>query len=157
MENRMKLALPLILSLFAAMAGLALTGCGSKPTRIEAEVVAAGDVNPDGAGRPSPLLVRIYELKATGSFEGADFFSLYDQDSAVLGADLLAREELQMRPGTQSAVARVADPDAQFLGVLGAYRAIDQVRWRATYPLRQGETNALRIRLEAGAVSVEEQ
>ena len=155
MENRMKLAPTL--SLFAALTVLGLIGCASKPTRIEAEVVAARDVNPDGAGRPSPVLVRIYELKATGSFEGADFFSLYDQDSAVLGADLLAREELQMRPGTHFAVARVADPDAQFLGVLGAYRAIDQVRWRATYPLRQGKTNALRIRLDAGAVSVQQQ
>lgn len=142
------------LILLAFLATLVVQGCGSKPTRIEAEVVAAPDVNRDVSGRALPIVVRLYELKTTGSFESADFFSLYDREGETLGGDLLAREELDLHPGQRGRVERTAAPDAQYIGVIGAYRNIDQARWRTTYPLQAGKTNKVLVNVGPDAISI---
>ena len=133
---------------------VAVPGCGSSPTRLEANVVAAADVNKDAAGQALPIVVRIYELKTSGGFQGADFFSLYDREAETLGGDLLAREELNLRPGQQQRIERTAAPDAQYIGVIGAYRDIDGATWRATHTLRPGKTNKIQIDLGPDAVSI---
>lgn len=131
-----------------------LQGCGTKPTRLDAKVVAAEDVNKDAEGRSLPIVVRVYELKTTGTFQGADFYSLYDKESETLGADLLAREELNLRPGETHRIERVTAPDAQYLGVLGAYRDIDKARWKATHPLTSGEVNKVEVQLGPDSVAI---
>ena len=45
---------------------IALGACGGgapKATPTRASLVVAGDVNPDSSGRPSPVVVRLYQLK----------------------------------------------------------------------------------------------
>jgi len=143
--------------LLVGLSASILGGCAGgtpSPTLISAEIVAEPGINPNAAGQPSPLVVRLYELKTTGSFEGSDFFTLFDKESATLGPDLLAREELDMRPGTTRTVVRKAAPDTQYLGVVGAYRDLDKSRWRAAYPLQQGKSNPILIRLGPHAVTV---
>jgi type VI secretion system protein VasD len=145
-----KIAL-VLLAFFVAMA---VEGCGSSPTRLEANVTATQDANKEAGGHPLPIVVRIYELKTAGSFQSADFFSLYDHEDATLGGDLLAREELNLRPGEQLRIERATDPDAQYVGVLGAYRDIDNAIWRATHGLQRGKTNKLQIELGPSSVSI---
>jgi type VI secretion system protein VasD len=141
--------------LLASLTLAGLTGCGTAPpTRLEASLVAADDVNQDELGRALPVVVRVYELKTAGGFQAADFYGLYDQEGAALGGDLLAREELQLRPGERREIARDVAPGAQHLGVAGAYRQIDKARWRDIHALKQGETNKVEIHLGAKAVSI---
>ena len=136
-------------SLLLCLAAVAVQACGTSPTRVEAQVVAAADVN---EGRP--VVLRLYELKTTGSFEGADFYSIFDREAATLGGDLLAREELNLQPGQQQRVERATAPDTQYLGVVAAFRSIDQANWRATYPLKAEKTNKIKIHLGPNAVSI---
>jgi type VI secretion system protein VasD len=136
-------------TLLACLATLALHGCGSSPTRVEADIVASTDVN-----RGRPIVVRLYELKTTGSFEGSDFYSLYDREAATLGGDLMAREELNLSPGQRQRVERATAPDTQYVGVVAAYRDIDHARWRASYPLRPNTTNKIKIKLGPDNVSI---
>ena len=49
-------------------------------TKAAMTLVATADTNPDGSGRPSPIVVRVYQLKTDGAFKGADFFALYDDE-----------------------------------------------------------------------------
>jgi type VI secretion system protein VasD len=140
--------------LLLCLCGGILQGCGTKPTRLDADVIAADDVNKDTEGRSLPIVVRIYELKTTGTFQGADFYSLYDKESETLGADLLAREELNLRPGEQRKIERVTAPDAQYMGVVGAFRDIDKARWKATHPLTAGEVNKVEVELGPDSVSI---
>ena len=65
--------------------------------QIDITVTAEAGVNPDGKGRAAPVLVRVYELKSQDSFEAADYFSLAANDKAVIGADLLVRDEFTRR------------------------------------------------------------
>lgn len=142
------------LILLLCYAGGILQGCGSKPTRLEANVIAADDVNKDPEGRSLPIVVRLYELKGTGGFQDADFYGLYDNEADTLGADLLGREELNLRPGQQQKIERATAADAQFLGVVGAFNQIEGARWKATHPLTSGEVNKVEIELGPNAVSI---
>ena len=61
-------------------------------------ITAGADTNPDATGRPSPVVVRVYQLKTDASFNGADFFALFDDDQKVLGAELISRDEFVLTP-----------------------------------------------------------
>ncbi|MCB2261648.1 MAG: type VI secretion system lipoprotein TssJ [Candidatus Thiosymbion ectosymbiont of Robbea hypermnestra] len=144
--------------LLLGLAGGILPGCGGDPpreaTRLEAEVIAAADVNEDADGRALPIVVRLYELKTPGGFQGADFYGLYDRENEVLGANLLNREELNLRPGQRHRIAREPAPEARYLGVLGAFRKIDDAQWKAVYPLTADVLNRVEIQLGSNAVSI---
>lgn len=148
--------------LFLGLAAFALHSCGGKPkkpptvekTRLDAQVIAAQDVNQDKAGRSLPIVVRIYELKTLGGIQSADFYSLYDREAEALGADLVAREELNLRPGQQHQIKRETAPETLYLGVMGAFKAIDSAQWKAVHPLAPGKENKIEIHLGPNAVSI---
>ena len=100
------------------------------PSTIESTLLADLKINPDINGRPSPLVTRLYELKSLSVFNNTDFFTLYEQDVAVLGEELLARDELRFQPGEEKQVSRELQPDTRFIGVIGAFRDIENATWR---------------------------
>jgi type VI secretion system protein VasD len=114
-----------------------LSACGSsppKPDKARMTFVAQPIVNPDAKGRPSPIVVRVYQLKSDDKYTGADFFALFDDDQKVLGADLLGRDEVELAPGESREVQFTVSGDAKFVGVLAAFRDIRNSRWRAIRP-----------------------
>jgi len=98
--RREALRIALGLAIGGGVAAL-LGGCASapKPTLLSGRLQAADGVNPSVSKRPSPLLVRMYELKSATAFNNADFVALFQRDQAELGADLLGREEIMLNPG----------------------------------------------------------
>ena len=144
-----------ILVLVALSVVLALGACGggprqADPTTISITLRASKDVNAGGL----PIVVRVYELKTVGGFESADFFSLYDDEQATLGSDLLAREQLDIRPDSARDLVRKADPSAQYLGVLAAFRDIDEARWKSVFPLEPNVNNVISVLIGANAIAV---
>lgn len=99
------------------------------------QVQAAADVNPDAAGRASPIKVRVYELKDGQAFQEADYFSLDDKDKLLLANDLLMRDEFILRPGETRRIERKTNPATQFLGVLAGYRDLAPSHWRVLHRL----------------------
>jgi len=129
-----------------------MTGCSSVST-IEAKLQADAALNPDLDGRPSPLAVRLYELKSLSVFNNADFFNLFEQDVALLGDELQMRDELHFQPGETKTLARDLRPDTRYLGVIGAYRDIENARWRNSIEIPHGDDMDLII--EFGAKGIE--
>jgi type VI secretion system protein VasD len=113
---------------------LALAACSSKPPKpspTHAQIIVSNDVNPDSSGRPSPIVVRVFQLRNDGEFASADFFALYDKEKETLGASFISREEYVLAPGETRKFDMPINPDARFLGVLAAYRDIRSAHWRA--------------------------
>ena len=100
-------------------------------TPVTLTVAASVDVNPDSRNRASPILVRVYALKSTGPFDNADFFSLFEKDQATLGAELVQREELLLKPGDSRLLKMTLAADVKAIAVMGAYRDLERARWRA--------------------------
>lgn len=115
---------------------LVLTACKSapppkKPQVLKLSVAVSADANPDGQKRPSPIVIRIYQLKDDAAFKDADFFALYDKEQGTLAASLVSRQEFEVAPGAEKVVDYELSLDARFVGVAAAYRNIRDANWRA--------------------------
>lgn len=144
----------------AAAIGVAalLAGCASKPkpvepTRVDAVIQVSAQANPSTSHRPSPVLVRIYELKATGAFDSADFISLYQREQATLAADLVAKDEFMLTPGESKPFVKTLAPETRFLGVTAAFRDVEHAKWRSTFAVAPAQ-NA-RVVIRVGELSIE--
>jgi type VI secretion system protein VasD len=120
---------------------LALTAAGCKsnkppppPPPTKAAIVVSADVNPDSAGRASPIVVRLYQLKEEGAFNGASYFALADKEQATLGTSLESREEYELQPGQTKELVLKIPPEARYLGAVAAYRDLNNSKWKALSP-----------------------
>ena len=143
--------------LLSAVAYTILTvSCGTvskTPTVVQGSIKAAPTTNPDLRGRPSPIVVRIYELKFS-AFNNADFFSLFDKDSETLGGDLVGREEYDMRPDETRPYRRQLQPETKFVGVVAAFRDLEKSQWRQAVAVPSKRSVNLTIGIEAHAVTM---
>jgi len=111
-----------------------LASCATKPPpplRAHARIVVSADANPDSSGRPSPVVVRVYQLRDDGEFAAADFFAIYDKEKETLAQSLVSRQEYVLAPGETRELDLPVDAQARFLGVLAAFRDIRAAHWRA--------------------------
>jgi type VI secretion system protein VasD len=133
------------------------TGGIFKPSiaSIGGQLIATDDLNPSSNNRPSPLPLRIFELKAATAFNKADFLPLYQAELQALGEELLAREELVLAPGEVRALQKILNPETRFIGVFGAYRSFERAVWRAVAPVQPGKKHQLQIRATSLAVSIQ--
>jgi type VI secretion system protein VasD len=94
-------------------------------------VAAAPDVNPNSAGRPSPVVVRIYQLRTDTLFRAADFGKLYSEDQTILGQDLVRRDDYTLMPLEQRTVEVELPDQARVVCALAAYQSISTAEWFA--------------------------
>ena len=143
--------------LAAMLAAAALLGaCASKPpppASVAGTIQASPQVNPSASRRPSPILIRVYELKSVAAFNAADFMSLYQRDQASLAAEMLAKEEFTLAPGETKSFAKTLAPDTRFLGIVGAYRDLEHARWRSVVPITPNQPQ--KVTVTAGELAID--
>lgn len=149
---------------------LAAAGCGGGPPPdlgppadlvVSREIKASADLNPDPWDRPSPVVLRIYYLREANAFTQAEFFPLYDTETEVLGAGLIASEELVIQPGESREQQAAINPETRYVGAMAAFRDIEHAQWRALMELSEehksllvDEEYALKLEVGRAAVSV---
>lgn len=131
-----------------------MTGCadepeGPPPTPVTADVEASPFLNPDRNNRPSPIVVIVYGLTDDAKFKNAGFFELYEQEQATLGDAVKSRQEFIIAPGDIKTLDLEIDPAATFLGVLAAFRDIDNAKFSAITTLTPGEPLSIQIKLQS--------
>ncbi|RMO18224.1 Lipoprotein [Pseudomonas cichorii] len=124
-------------TLAALTALVLLAGCStlspySHLTKLNLKLTASDRLNPDLNGRPSPIVVRLFELKHPVAFENADFFSLYERAKESLAPDMVTSEELELRPGETVDLKLTVGEGSRYVGILAAYRDLPETRWRYT-------------------------
>ncbi len=119
-----------------------LASCASKPPPkppkpIETQTVisASADVNPDSAGRASPVVIRVFQLRGDAEFNDADFFALYDKEKETLAANLIMRDERTVLPGQELPLKLSLAPDTRFVGAIAGFRDVQSSHWRAIMPV----------------------
>ncbi len=124
-------------------------------TKIDAQILASADTNPDENGRPSPIVIRVYALRSNAAFESVDFFTLYDDEATALGTELIvASEEIELAPGEQRAYQRKPGDEARYLGMVAAYRNFEQAIWRAVMPIESHHNNKLLIEVGRDSITI---
>lgn len=146
----------------AVVAALLLSGCSrdaatpaeapKADSRLALQFQASTGLNPSGDGHAAPVRVRLFELKSSAGFLRADYFTLAERAQATLGGDLVAQDELLIRPGERREVLRALDPATRQLGLMVGYRDIDRAQWRSVIELPPGGGGHYRIELDDKAV-----
>ena len=120
-------------SLLPLLPALALAHCASPkpPAVLTLTMIGSADQNPDAAGKPAPVAVRIYQLTQTAKFERADVFALTEHEQQTLGQDNAGSQEFVLSPGETQTKTFELKPGVQAIGVVVLYRDIDNAQWRA--------------------------
>lgn len=132
---------------------LALGGCSalspwSQTTKLDLTLAGSERLNPDLHGRPSPVVLRLFELKHPVAFENADFFALYQNPKQALAPDWVTQEELELRPGERRELKLSVQPGSRYVGVLAAYRDLPEAEWRFVIPLEEKAINRSELGLD---------
>lgn len=141
----------------AALA-LALAGCAAAPpppvppTVVTLTLAAARDANATASGQGAPTVVRVYQLASPAGFEKAEFFRLFNGDVALLGPDLVKKDEYLLAPGTTKVETLTLPDRVTALGVLAAYREFQTRTWRAVVPVTPRATTPVTVTVGAAGL-----
>ncbi|MES0884481.1 type VI secretion system lipoprotein TssJ [Roseibium sp. SCPC14] len=138
-----------------ALTALAACSRVPPPTPMKIGLHADDFINPNEAGDPAPVVVRVYQLKEVTAFEGAEYFDLADNDKKVLGGDLIGVQEFELIPGETKDYNREVSSEATHVGVIASFRDIESAQWRDTIELQQEKKNEFVIYLTSLAVRIQ--
>lgn len=124
-----------------------LAGCAASENKLAVpyvvELKASSTINRNDRGIATPVKITVYELKSSATFETADFFSLQQNPQQVLGEQLLEISSVMLRPGKTEVVRAMGNIQAKSLGVIAAFRDLNNSQWRMLIPLPEAETTNL--------------
>ncbi|WP_313087886.1 type VI secretion system lipoprotein TssJ [Pseudomonas sp.] len=137
-----------VLAALAVLSGCSALSPNSDLTKLDLSLQGSVRLNPDLNGRPSPIVIRLLELKHPVAFENTDFFSLYQRPKEALSPDLVIQEELELRPGEQRDLKLFVQDGSRYVGVLAAYRDLPESSWRFVIPLEHRAQNRIELSLD---------
>lgn len=140
--------------LLIGMLSFAGVGCSTAgkilnlDTKMLLEFDVWPDVNPDAAGRASPLVVSIFELEDARQFSQEDFIHLFEDPEKYLGKDLIKRRRLkEFTPGYDRSLEVVVDPKTRFIGLLAEFSQYDKSKGRMVFEIKPHRKTKLNLRL----------
>jgi len=84
-------------------------------------------------------------LASPATFNGAEFFQLFDHDAETLKSDGIKQDEYVLAPGETKTATLSPDPNIRFLGFFAAYRDFQKAAWRKTWEIPQNKTTDLTV------------
>ncbi len=134
-----------------------LSACGSStpdPTTVAMTITATSSINPNSVSEPSPVVLRIYQLKSDSAFNGAEFSEIFYNDRKVLGGDLLGQKEYNVKPGDNLTYDDTVSPETRYIAIVAGFRDIENATWRAIAPVAAEDDNALNVNVDSLSVSL---
>jgi type VI secretion system protein VasD len=89
---------------------------------LDVDLSARDALNPDDAGRPTSVAVRVYQLKDRKQFDGASYEDLLKNDHTVLAQDLQARMASVLNPGASASLSQPMQADTKYVAIVAFYR-----------------------------------
>jgi type VI secretion system protein VasD len=113
---------------------------------LDVDLAAREALNPDDAGRPTSVAVRVYQLKERKLFDGASYDDLLKHDRAVLAQDWQAGMATVVNPGAAASLSQPLQGDAKYVAIVAFYRnpgngggwkyVIEKKKLGANHPLK---------------------
>ncbi|WP_330988369.1 type VI secretion system lipoprotein TssJ [Burkholderia territorii] len=89
---------------------------------LNIDLSAREALNPDDAGRPTSVAVRVYQLKDRKMFDGASYEDLLKNDRTVLAQDLQTSMASVMNPGASASLTQPMQADTKYVAIVAFYR-----------------------------------
>jgi type VI secretion system protein VasD len=139
--------------LFTLVLGACASHRENEAVETRTQLAADWDENPDLQGRPSPIVVRVFQLRGDAEFSKADFFTLYGHEKEVLGPSLLGVDEYVLHPGEKREARIGMLNDTRYVATIAAFRDISLAKWRVLQ-LRPGRSIFAKERISVGVSRV---
>lgn len=111
-------------------------GLFNMDTDLEIKFKVDADVNPDDDKKPSPLFIRMYQLKSTKMFSRANFIDLYEKDKEVLGADMISKQKLRrIKPGESRTENFVLNKETRYIGLYAEFLRFKKSSYKLLIPV----------------------
>ncbi|WP_193755508.1 type VI secretion system lipoprotein TssJ [Psychromonas sp. psych-6C06] len=126
-------------------------------TDFQLSFVVDENINPDDNKVPSPVIIRMYELKSTKLFEKANFIDLYERDSEVLGKSLIGQQVLKaVQPSEQRTANFVLSKDTQYIGLYVEFLQFENAKYKVTIPIAQTNvvSSSAKVQLSENTISI---
>jgi type VI secretion system protein VasD len=105
-------------------------------TDLQIDFKVDADINPDETGKPSPLFIRLYELKADKMINKAGFIDLYERDKEMLGADMVAVYKLKrFKPGESRTEHFVLDSQTRYVALFAEFLKYRESKYKLIIPV----------------------
>ncbi|MDH5570346.1 MAG: type VI secretion system lipoprotein TssJ [Gammaproteobacteria bacterium] len=151
------LTLVLVLSSCAAV-NSGVGGYLGLDTDLEVVFSVDADINPDEKNRPSPLFIRMYELKSPKMFNKSDFIGLYERDAELLGADLVASHKLKrLKPGEGRSDHFVLNKDTKYVAFYAEFLKYKNSKYRLVMPVTQNNIVRTTVALHVASNKISNQ
>lgn len=151
--------MPLRRSFLLLPAMLLLARCGSSlppPAVLTLRITGTPGQNPDAAGIPAPVAIRIYQLRSTGTFEHSGWAPLTEREQATLGTEDAGSQDVVVAPGQTLTTIVHLVRGVRAIGVVVLYRDINHAQWRAIAAVPRSGRVTLALTVGKLAVSLHE-
>jgi len=128
----------------------------SSDSYLQLTLKASDNINPNQAGRSSPLNVKTYLLSSRTTFDNLRFDAAFSQAKTLLDEELLSKKEYIFQPGESKKYKIKISEDAKFVVVLAAYRDLEDAKWKVVLPL-EDESQTRIVELQANSVFLQKE
>lgn len=94
---------------------------------------AGNHLNPDEAGKPLSVVLRVYQLTSLERFATVNADSLWLEPQKALGSTLVDSRELTLRPGIGQVDTIVLPASIGYVGVAAFFRNEKDSRWKVAF------------------------
>lgn len=127
-----------------------MSGCGSSGMTLS--MAGLPNVNPDSTGRPSPVLIKMYELKSEPVFKQAEMLPLFEDPTGVLGPDMVAFDEITLVPGEAKTIVYEPSPETRFVGILACFRDSGKGPWKVIKTVNPEKSSKIALELNGSSL-----
>ncbi|WNO08067.1 type VI secretion system lipoprotein TssJ [Teredinibacter sp. KSP-S5-2] len=153
--------------IFSAVVLVGLSGCETVnsgvggvlnlDTNLKLNLIVDSDINPDEQNRPSPLFIRLYQLKSTKMFNKSDFIDLYERDEEILGADFVSKQELKRLVPGQSRIEKfVLEEDTQYIALFAQFFKYKDANYKLVFPVTSNNVirDSVKVRITSNDIKL---
>jgi type VI secretion system protein VasD len=137
---------------------LAASGCATtadRPTQLKLTIVIAADANPDDTGRPSPVVLGVFDLVRPERFRNADYLGLLSAPEKNLRSDLIDTHRTKaIAPGSQQELTLTLDAQTRHVGIVAELLQFSRAKTRISIPLDQLRATELKLTVDADGVAI---
>jgi len=142
-----------VLAVGAMLAACAEAPKQPDPTVAQITFTTADDANPDPTGRPSPVVVFVYGMKAGAPFATAPMDQLL---GGQLTDDSMTRvARMVIVPGKSVKKLITLPMDTTDVGIAVAYRQIETAKWREQTAVTPNSVSLVKAAIGANEISVQ--
>jgi type VI secretion system protein VasD len=145
-----------------------IVGCSSSKSKVggvfnldtdlKLSIIADNSINPDESRRPSPLYLRLYQLKSADSFDKGDFIDIYERDTEVFGGNLVDKTLLKpVIPSEKRSELLILKPGTRYVAIFAEFSNYAGSTYKVIFPVTENNVikNSVTIEVSDRKISLQ--